>query len=129
MIRAKFDQGRLVAVEIDYMAATREVRAGLHAWVALHDLDPRSIPARVTVEYDADTEEWIFPVFARVGGNGAVKIDPNTREPITYLVRRKAKRNAPAPEAPTRRLIGPLWAHHDAPCTDACYESVEGDDG
>jgi hypothetical protein len=24
----------------------------------------------------------------------------------------------------TRRLIGPAWAHRDAPCTDACYEDV-----
>jgi hypothetical protein len=64
--------------------------------VELHGLDPRSIPARVTVKYDADTEEWTFPVFARVGGNGAIKIDPNTKEPITYLVRRKAMGEMPA---------------------------------
>lgn len=24
-----------------------------------------------------------------------------------------------------RKLIGPAWAHQDAPCTDACYEPLQ----
>jgi hypothetical protein len=35
-------------------------------------------------------------------------------------------------EPSKRKLIGPAYAHHDAPCTEACYEKEhisEGDDG
>lgn len=82
------EDGQLAGIIIDYYAMTPQEREDIVDWVKAHRVDPFLIPIMAEIGFDADTEEWRFPVRIR-GPQGGIRYDPITETVPTRIVRRR----------------------------------------
>lgn len=66
MIIAHYDEeGNFASCEIDFAKCTPGMRADVLQWLAVQEIEPSSLPTPMVVQYDAGSNEWIFPVITR----------------------------------------------------------------
>lgn len=82
--------GTLESVDLDYGLASSTQRGKLMRWCEVHDLDPKRVPAVVTVDYDTATREWIVPVYV-TGPDGKLLMTDDRSDIRRRTVRRRAK--------------------------------------
>lgn len=94
MIRAQFNRdGTFRSVTLpgrpEYRTDSPEVQWAL-SWLRLHDVDPLVVPLGAVVMYDAEFDEWRFPVMVRAAGGG-VRMNAERTGPLIRVIRRRVR--------------------------------------
>lgn len=84
--------------------------------------DGKEVTIRGVIEY-LDRRYGIPPAHIR-----HVAVSATVGEPIIISLELYQQQEDQPAEPAGRKLIGPAWAHADAPCTDRCYEPARTDD-
>jgi hypothetical protein len=77
---------------LDYREMTPAQREAAIRFLQRHDIDPINVPVNVVIEYDAEYDEWVLPLYAR-DANGRMRIQDG--DVVMYTVRRPRKVDYP----------------------------------